>query len=143
MCVKNFALGCVHSDFFVPLYSIDIFGKMKKRTKRIILVNFIAMVAVTLVFAIILLAKHPKNMNKIFRLGLRYAPAAGVANAICNVLMLLLATMLPGAVLYPSVSAGGIVFTFITALILYKERYTKWQYVGYACGIISVVLLSL
>ena len=105
--------------------------------------QFLAMIAVTAVFGVVLLIKLPKNAGKKFKNGLVYTAPSGVANAICNLLMLVLATMLPGVVLYPSVSAGGIVFTFITALFFYKERYTKWQYVGYGCGIISVVLLSL
>jgi uncharacterized membrane protein len=105
--------------------------------------QFFAMVAVTLIFGVVLLAKRQKGTKTLFKQGFAYAPFAGIANAICNVLMLLLATMLPGMVLYPSVSAGGIVFTFITALILYKESYTKWQYIGYACGLASVILLSM
>jgi glucose uptake protein GlcU len=105
--------------------------------------QFFAMIAVSAIFGVVLLVKLPKNAKKAFKRTLAYAPPAGVANAICNVLMLLLATMLSGVVLYPSVSAGGIVFTFVTALLFYKERYTKWQYVGYAFGIISIILLSL
>lgn len=105
--------------------------------------QFFAMVAVSLVFFIILLAQKTKISKQAFKQCMLYAPSAGVANALCNVFMLLLATMLPGMVLYPSVSAGGIVFTFITALTFYKERYTKWQYVGYVFGVASIVLLSL
>ena len=105
--------------------------------------QFFAMIAVTLIFTVMLLIKRPKNMTKICKQGFLLAPLAGIANAGCNVLMLVLATMLSGVVLYPSISAGGIVFTFITALILYKERYTKWQYVGYSCGLISIILLSI
>lgn len=105
--------------------------------------QFFAMIAVTLVFTVLLLATISKHKKGTFKRCLRFAPFAGMANAICNVLMLVLATMLSGVVLYPSVSAGGIVFTFITALVLYKERYAKWQYVGYACGLVSVILLSL
>lgn len=105
--------------------------------------QFFAMLAVTCVFALALLMAKSNNKKEMLKQGLWFAPWAGVANAICNVLMLVLATKLPGVVLYPSVSAGGIVFTFLTALILFKERYTKWQYVGYACGVLSIILLSI
>lgn len=105
--------------------------------------QFFAMVAVSILFMIAFLIQKSKATRDGLKQCLLYAPLTGVANAVCNVLMLVLATMLSGVVLYPSVSAGGIVFTFITALILYKERYTKWQYVGYACGIFSVILLSI
>ena len=105
--------------------------------------QFFAMIAVSLIFAVIVLFKKSKDMKTILKQGIVFSSLAGVANASCNVLMLVLATMLPGVVLYPSVSAGGIVFTFITALILYKERYTKRQYIGYGFGLMSVILLSI
>ncbi|MBR2376055.1 MAG: hypothetical protein IKA88_07185 [Clostridia bacterium] len=105
--------------------------------------QFFAMLAVTVIFGVMLLASKPKDFKLLVKKSGAYASATGVANAGCNILMLLLATSLSGVVLYPSVSAGLIVFTFITALILYKERFTKWQYVGYAFGIASVILLSI
>ncbi len=105
--------------------------------------QFFAMLAVTVIFGICLISKKPKNFKTLIKKSCSYASATGVANAGCNILMLLLATALPGVVLYPSVSAGLIVFTFITGLIIYKERFTKWQYIGYVCGIVSVVLLSI
>lgn len=105
--------------------------------------QFFAMLAVTLIFGAMLIMQQPKEFKVLLKKSSVYASATGIANASCNILMLLLATALPGVVLYPSVSAGLIVFTFITAIILYKERFTKWQYFGYVCGIASVILLSI
>ena len=105
--------------------------------------QFFAMLTVTVIFGVTLIVKRPKNFKGLMEKSFIYASATGVANAGCNVLMLLLATLLSGVVLYPSVSAGLIVFTFITALIIYKERFTKWQYVGYVLGFASVILLSI
>lgn len=72
-----------------------------------------------------------------------YASLNGIANGIVNLLIMVLVTLMPGAVLYPSVSAGGIIVTFIVSLAVYKERFTKMQFTGYIIGIISVILLNL
>lgn len=105
--------------------------------------QFFAMVIVTFIFGIALLVKKTKGAKEVVKASCLYASVTGIANACCNVLMLILALSVPAVILYPFVSAGGIVLTFITALIIYKERFTKWQYVGYAFGVASVVLLSI
>lgn len=59
-----------------------------------------------------------------------------------NYLVMVTSAMLPNAVLFPSISAGGIVLTFVCALTIYKEKLSKTQTVGYVLGIAAVVLLN-
>ena len=67
----------------------------------------------------------------------------GVANGIVNLLVMVLTGSLPNAILFPSISAGGIVIGFLIAVGIYKERLTRRQLLGYAIGTVSVVLLNL
>jgi N-acetylglucosamine-6-phosphate deacetylase len=43
----------------------------------------------------------------------------------------------------PTISAGGIVLTFIIAVCVYRERLSRSQLAGYILGTVSVVLLNL
>ncbi len=72
-----------------------------------------------------------------------YGVTAGLSNGVLNLLVMTLTGMLPSAILYPSLSAVGITFSFIISVLVYKERLRKKQAVGYAVGIMSVILLNL
>lgn len=71
-----------------------------------------------------------------------YGLVRGVANGIVNYLVMVLTGVLPNAILFPLISAGGIVISFVLATMLYRERLTKLQLVGYIAGIASVILLN-
>ena len=72
-----------------------------------------------------------------------YAPLAGIANGATNLLVMVLTALLPTAVLFPSISAGGIIIMFFISLLVYKEKISKQQMVGYIMGVSSVILLNL
>lgn len=77
------------------------------------------------------------------RLPVKYAVPNGVCNGIVNLLVMVLTGLIPNAVLFPSISAGGIALSCLTAIFLFKEKLGKMQAAGYIIGIISVVLLNL
>ena len=68
---------------------------------------------------------------------------AGICNGAVNLLVMVLTALMPTAILFPSISAGGIAIGFLVSVFVYKERLTKRQYVGYSLGILSVILLNL
>ena len=105
--------------------------------------QFIAMVISTMLFAIILAVRKSGSILVFSKKYGKYTVLTGIANAIVNVLMLYLAVNMDSVILYPIVSAGGILLTFITALTLYKEKLNKVQYIGYLFGIVSIILLGL
>ncbi len=72
-----------------------------------------------------------------------YAPLTGIANGATNLLVMVLTALLPTAVLFPSISAGGIIIMFVISLFVYKEKISRQQMVGYIMGVVSVVLLNL
>ena len=45
--------------------------------------------------------------------------------------------------MFPVISGGGIVLTFLISLFNHKEKLSKWQLIGSGLGLISVVLLKL
>ncbi len=66
----------------------------------------------------------------------------GTSNGLMNYFVLILTGLLPNVVLYPTISAGGVVLGFVVATLGYGERLLKRQYVGYALGLISILLLQ-
>ncbi len=101
----------------------------------------------SLLFAAILLfgyaALTSKHLRRDFKAALPYASVNGVFNAFANFLMLCIIGNIPNTVLYPTNSALNMICTFLLAFVVYKERFSKPQYVGYAMGIMSIVLLNL
>ena len=67
----------------------------------------------------------------------------GVINIAVNFLVIYLVGVLPSSVLFPSVSAGGVVFSFLASWLIFKETMTLNQKIGFVIGLVSVVLLNL
>jgi len=92
------------------------------------------------VFSIIL---SRENVFAKIKEGIPYGIVKGVANGIVNLLVMVLTAMLPTAILFPTVSGGGLVLGFFIAVFYYKEKLNLPQIIGYAIGTVSVVLLNL
>lgn len=107
--------------------------------------NEYMIVALFLVAAVAFVAGLYKNKNigKSIASAFRYAPFQGIANGMVNLFVMILTSLLPTAILFPSISAGGMVITFIIAISIYKEKLSKVQILGYILGIASVVLLNI
>ena len=84
-----------------------------------------------------------KEIKENVRSAIRFAPFQGIANGAVNLFVMMLTGLLPTAIMFPSISAGGMVLTFIIALTVYKEKLSRMQVFGYILGIASVVLLNL
>ncbi len=69
--------------------------------------------------------------------------AVGIANGIVNYFVMVLTAQIPSAILFPSISAGGIILTFAAGIAIYEERFSKTQYCGYVLGVVSLILLNL
>lgn len=75
--------------------------------------------------------------------GAPHAVLCGVINGVCNLLVMTLAVNMNASIMYPVISAGGILLTGAVSIAFYKERLSKGQYVALALGIISVVLMNI
>ena len=68
---------------------------------------------------------------------------AGIANGIVNFFVMVLTGLIPNAILYPSISAGGVVLGFFASVLIYKEKLSKLQLTGYFIGVLSIILLNI
>lgn len=75
--------------------------------------------------------------------GWYWAAACGIANGIVNLLVMILGGKLPVSLLFPVISAGGIILSSAISLLFYKEKLTKIQLFGVAIGVVSIVFLNL
>ncbi|MEE1315108.1 MAG: hypothetical protein UHS49_05020 [Faecalimonas sp.] len=71
------------------------------------------------------------------------AMACGICNGATNLLVMVLLGMMAASVLFPALSAGGIILSFIFSVFVYKEAFGLRQGIGVAFGIVAVVLLNL
>ena len=67
----------------------------------------------------------------------------GALNGVVNLLVMILSGLMPVSMMFPIISAGGIVAIFVISLVFYKEKLSRLQIIGYILGTVSVVLLNL
>lgn len=72
-----------------------------------------------------------------------YPMAAGVSNAVLNLLVIALAgsSLSPGLI-YPVIAVGGLTITTLCSALLFREKLQGRQWFGVALGVVAVVLLS-
>ena len=99
------------------------------------------------VSALVLIAggiiKDRRQLKEIVRYGIPYAGTAGVANGINNLLTIAVNNLLPLSIVSPVCSGMKIVVSFLSATILFKEKYMKRQIIGVGIGVIALVFLNL
>ena len=103
----------------------------------------LALASVTVVFFIITLATERQT----FVPSLRHAPLlsllCGTANGATNYIVMVLVTSMQASIVFPVISGGGIIITWIVSKLIYKENLTAKQNIALVLGIISVVLMNL
>ncbi len=92
---------------------------------------------------IVLFFKNKTGIKKAVKFSLLLAAPEGVANVIANMIVMMLNTMIPATVEYPAVSAGSIIFAFIWAVLIYKEKISFIQKIGVAAAVMSIIILNL
>ena len=102
----------------------------------------IALAVVSIVLSAVGIAKGSNNKQTIMPC-LKYGIPKGIFNGLVNYFVMVASAALPNSVLFPSISAGGIVLTFACALTIYKEKLSKAQMIGYFLGIVSVIFLNI
>ena len=71
------------------------------------------------------------------------AGACGILNGAVNLFVMILNGAFNASMMFPLISAGGIIIVYFLSKWLYKEQLTHLQTVGLLVGIASVVLLNL
>jgi len=74
-----------------------------------------------------------------------WLPAAlcGVLNGMVNLFVMILNGKMPASIMFPMISAGGIIASYLISRFFYREKLTRMQFAGFLAGIASVVFLNL
>lgn len=95
------------------------------------------------ILALIGIITERKNLAYIARHGSLCGLACGLLNGAKNLTTVFIYLFLPLSVFSPMQLGIGMILTFLSAFIIYKERYTPSQLVGVALGASAVILLAL
>lgn len=104
----------------------------------------IALVISFLVILLISISGEKKALIPNLKKGFWLYLICGVANGVVNLLIILLSNgRMAASVMFPLISAGGIIATFIISVTIYKEKLSRWQLAGLLFGFASIVFLNL
>lgn len=103
----------------------------------------IALIITSVAALVMTLSKERKIIKKQSFLCYSLGIFCGIANGAVNLFVMILSGLMPVSLMFPIISAGGIVVTFIISTAIYKEKLSKLQLIGFILGTASVVLLNL
>ncbi|MBE6696822.1 MAG: hypothetical protein E7587_10290 [Ruminococcaceae bacterium] len=103
----------------------------------------IALAITALAAGVMTLIKERDLIGKQGVLGCSLGVICGAANGAVNLFVMILSGLMPVSLMFPIISAGGIVATFIISQVFYKEKLSRPQLIGFILGTASVVLLNL
>ena len=89
------------------------------------------------------LVKDGKDLKYILRYGGLYAVGAGFSNGATNLLTLYLYTLAPMSFVAPMNAGASIVISFLISKLLFKEKFSKMQYLGVILGGVALILFNL
>lgn len=102
-----------------------------------------SLVMVLVILLVIAIIREGKGILDVFRKGIGWCGVCGASNGVANYFSLLCLPLMAGSVFYPVSSAGDLVLTLLFSLIIFKERFSKNQIVGFFLGILSMVLINI
>jgi drug/metabolite transporter (DMT)-like permease len=103
----------------------------------------VALITVAIFMTIMALIKERKSFKTNAKLAVLPAAASGLLNGTVNLFVMILSGSMPASLMFPLISAGGIILTFFVSTFLYKERLSPMQIIGVCVGVVSVVLLNI
>ncbi|MBQ9131529.1 MAG: EamA family transporter [Clostridia bacterium] len=110
--------------------------------QNMIMILALGMVALILL-GISLFSKERTQWKDCYRAGVPLALLCGLMNGGVNALVLYLNQHLPASVMFPVISAGGLILIMPYSILVCRERFSTRQWIGFAAGVASVVLLNL
>ena len=103
----------------------------------------IALAIVTIFMLTFSLFTERKEIKIYVKSGWWLAILSGVINGAINLFVMILSGRIPVSLMFPLISAGGIIITYLISKFFYKEKLSKTQFAGFIIGIISVVFLNI
>ena len=102
-----------------------------------------SLIIVAVILGAIALKNERKEMCTFIKAGCVPSLVCGFSNGMVNLFVMILSGLMPVSVMFPLLSAGGIIVTYIISKLWYKETLSKLQFVGFVAGIGSVVFLNI
>ena len=116
------------------------FGSTGQNLFMIVALAMVTLMLVTLSFTSV---EERARRAEIIKRGAMFAIPCGLFNGLCNFLVLYLNPRLPASVMFPVISAGSVVLVFLYATLVQHEKFNFKQKIGYALGVVAIVLLNL
>lgn len=108
--------------------------------------NEFMMVALAMSFAVLFvsaLAKEGRTFLAHARKGALQYLLCGTANGAVNLVVLMLSLRMAASVMFPIISAGGILASSLLSVTVYKEKLSRTQWLGVLLGVFAIVALNL
>lgn len=104
----------------------------------------VALAMVSLILCFFVFIKERKDIKAVAKFAYIPAIACGLVNGAVNLFVMMLSNgMMAVSLMFPLISAGGIIITYVVSRFIYKETLTKLQFIGFVIGIASIVLLNI
>lgn len=102
-----------------------------------------ALIAISIFLGIFVLVKERDKLKGNVKYGLLCGLSCGVLNGIVNMLVMVLSGCMAISIMFPTISAGDVVLTYLISTFIFKEKLTVKQFVGFCFGVVSVIFLNL
>ncbi len=89
------------------------------------------------------LAYEKNHLIKCVKKAFPFAASAGIMNGVVNLFVMILSGIMATSVMFPLISAGGLILTYILSKVLYKEKLSKRQFIAFVMGVLSIILLNI
>ena len=103
---------------------------------------FALFIAAVLVFAVALISDR-KSIPELAKRGTHFMVMCGVSNGLANFMLILLLPRMLSAVLFPVISAGQIITSWVVSRFIYKEKLSVKQNVALVLGTAAIVFMNL
>lgn len=103
----------------------------------------VALAIVTAVMLIMTLFTEHKQIKHYAKSGWLWAIICGALNGMVNLFVMILSGRMSVSLMFPLISAGGLIVTYIVSRFFYKEKLTKIQFIGFIFGLTAVVFLNI
>ena len=101
-----------------------------------------ALAMVFIAFALVSVFAEGKQLAQSIK-GSKWFAICGLFNGLVNLLVMILTGRMNVSIMFPFISAGGVLLTFVVSRLLYREKFSAKQNIGFALGVLAVIALNL
>lgn len=103
----------------------------------------IALATSTIAMSIFAVLKERGDIRTYVKYGWLPGILCGLFNGLSNLFVMILSGRMSLSLMFPLISDGGIITTYIISRFFYRERLSKRQLAGFLLGVVSVVFLNI